>query len=219
MGSTGHTGSVTVSRALTQDHTVRALARDPQKLYARCPVAQNAPNLTVVVGDVTDGRAVASLVEGADGVISCLGPTDPRTAGSVHSSAAKQIVALRSKFGGRYVALSGASFSVPTDKFNIRGKFYSWAGWLMTKIDKRLEPLLADKKREYEVLKDSELDWTIVRPPYIVPGEYLRDARVTPFKLGGSRVRIGELAQALLDLAGNTEHNKQAVFIHSVGAK
>ena len=212
LGATGQTGQYAVRYALGLGLNVRALVRDPGRLLV------SDDRLEMVVGNALNADSIAELLRGSDAVVSALGPTDYETGLTVCSQTASHLAALMPKAGiSRYVAVSGASLAVPSDKFSLRGRFFSTAALILTKMNRQLNLLLLDKKNEYIALKDSRLNWTLVRPPYIVPGEYLRDAKVTPFTLQGSKVRVGELARALVDLALKDLYAGQAVFINSEG--
>ncbi len=215
LGANGHTGMMVVRYALRSGHSVRALVRNPQKMPVPHELSQ-ADSFEIIKGGVSDTEAIAELIKGADAVISALGPSDFQTGFKVHSNAALHLSRLMPEAGiSRYVSVSGASLAVPTDRFSVRGKFFSTAAFLFTKTSGHLNKLLADKRGEYEILKESALDWTIVRPPWIIPGDYVQDANVTPFKLCGIKVRVAELAKALVDLAIDGRFKKQAVFINS----
>ncbi|QMU56202.1 MAG: NAD(P)H-binding protein [Candidatus Mycalebacterium zealandia] len=215
LGASGHTGIMATRYCLRCGHNARILVRDPNRMPALAE-ARNG-GLEIITGDATDPRAIAELIKNSDAVISALGPSDLRTGYKVHSQAALHLSLLMPEEKiSRYVAVSGASLSVPTDKFSVRGKFFSGVAHLFTKTSTHLRRLLDDKRGEYEILTRGPLDWTIVRPPWIVPGDYERDANITPFKLAGSKVRVTELAKALVDLAIDGRFKKQAVFVNSV---
>lgn len=85
LGATGGVGGHFMKRALGTDHQVRALVRNPSK------VAPD-PHLTVLQGDATNPGDVASLISGADAVVSCVGNSKgnrimERTAGAVLGAA------------------------------------------------------------------------------------------------------------------------------------
>ncbi len=215
LGATGNTGIMATRYCLRCGHRVRALVRNPLKMPA-LPETAKGGSLEIIKGDVTNPLSIAELITGTDAVISALGPSDFHTGFKVHSSAALHLSRLMPEAGiSRYVSVSGASLTVSTDKFSVRGKFFSGAAFVLTKISGQLNKLLADKRGEYEILSESSLDWTIVRPPYILPGDYKQDANITPFTLAGSKVRVTELAKALVDLAIDGRFKKQAVFINS----
>ena len=67
-GATGGTGKQIIEQALAAGHHVTAFARNPSKIGLR------HKRLTVVQGELADAPAVARAVDGADSVLSALGP-------------------------------------------------------------------------------------------------------------------------------------------------
>ena len=210
MGATGQTGRSAIKYAIKRGLKVRALVRNPA-------AAETFPQPTeVVLGDATDSSSLATLIEGSDAVISALGPRDLTTGFVVCSTAAKLLAQEMPKVGlSRYVAVSGASLAVEGDGFGLRGKFFRTAALFLAKTNNDINRLLQDKQREYDNLRQSKLDWTLVRPAWIVPGELQVPAKITTNNLGGSRVRVEELAATLVELAIGMKFNRQAVFVHS----
>lgn len=68
-GATGAIGSLTVGELLTNGHSVTAHARNAAKV----PPAWNS-NVRDIIGEVSDTDSIGQAVEGADAVISALGP-------------------------------------------------------------------------------------------------------------------------------------------------
>ncbi len=80
-GATGETGKQLVRRALEAGDQVVAYVRNPSKLE------QKHERLTVIHGELTDQEGIERAVNGADAVISVLGPrgsskSKPITTGS-----------------------------------------------------------------------------------------------------------------------------------------
>ncbi len=69
VGITGKVGGATAKYLLEQGHTVRGLARDPQKAAAWA-----AQGVEVRQGDLTDAAAVASALEGVEGAFVMVPP-------------------------------------------------------------------------------------------------------------------------------------------------
>src|SRR5215218_2823244 len=67
LGGTGGTGRELIEQALGHGHTVRVMARDPEK------VKKVHPRLEVVKGDIADSTALAAALKGQDAVLSALG--------------------------------------------------------------------------------------------------------------------------------------------------
>jgi putative NADH-flavin reductase len=160
--ATGGIGRQLLGQAIAAGHDVTAVARNPQSLTATAT--------RVVAADLAsvDPAALQPAVAGADAVLSALGPRTKADAG----------VAAR----GTEVVVSAAPIGTipsparphpprhdPGDGFIIR--------YLADPIVKRaLRAHYADLARMEDVLRDSDLDWTIVRPPRLtdkpVTGRY-----------------------------------------------
>lgn len=213
LGATGFTGNHVLLYTLERGYRVRALVRSS----SLSKIGLQHPNLELVVGDVTERKSIVEVLKNVDAVVSALGPSQDATAFEVHSCAAKFLAEEMPKCGiSRYVALSGATMSVPTDKFAFRNKFIKLMALFFTKTNRELDKLLKDKQNEYKILSQSSLDWTIVRAPFIVPNKYEREAKIGANKMGGMKVKVEELAEKLILLIDSKHYSKQAVFIHSV---
>lgn len=150
LGATGRTGRLLVAELIRRGHTVRALVRDPGKLAT-------TDGLRVVEGDSRDATALRALIDGADAVVSALGPVGGDT--TVHSETARELVAAMTSAGvGRYVGVSGAGIDVPGDRKSLRDKIVSRL------IQTLGGAAVADKPREHRVFADSSLNWTLVSP-------------------------------------------------------
>jgi uncharacterized protein YbjT (DUF2867 family) len=141
LGATGGTGRLVVEQALAAGHTVTALVRSPEKL------ATSQPNLRVVTGSATDPESVAGAMEGADAVISTLGG-----GGSVIADSTAAIVAAARQTGVRRVDVL-SSWLVQQDRMSPLLR-------LATGI--AMGGLIKDKSAGEQLLRQSDLDWTIV---------------------------------------------------------
>ncbi len=141
LGATGRTGRLVVEQALAAGHSVTALVRSPEKLSA------HHSNLHVVAGEATETAAVSSALEGADAVISTLGGK-----GSVIADSTRAIVAAARKTGvSRVVVLS--TFAAERDRLGAGTRLLTGIG---------MGAMLKDKSAGEEMLRRSDLEWTIV---------------------------------------------------------
>lgn len=148
---------------------------------------------------------MAQLVEGADAVVSTLGPTDKEP--DLHTRTAQILVDVLPA-GGRFVGVSGAGIDVPGDQKGGRDKFVSFL------IQKLGGDVVKDKPREYEVFAASDLDWTLARPPRLqdgpATGSYYSDAH----KPGRSTsIQRADLAAFLADCVEQGLYKRQAPFV------
>jgi uncharacterized protein YbjT (DUF2867 family) len=141
LGAAGATGVPLVEQALAAGHQVAGLARSAG------PRTTTKPGLRVVEGDATDRAALSEVMNGADAVVSVLGARGP-----VIAEATRAIVAVAEEEGpARVVMLS--SFAVARDRLTPVSK-------LVTRM--AMGSQIKDKAAGEEVLRASNLDWTIV---------------------------------------------------------
>jgi putative NADH-flavin reductase len=155
-GATGGTGRQLVQEALDAGHEVTAFAREPAKLDD----IRHA-NLRLVQGDVLDRAAVESAVAGHDAVLCAIGAGAGRTTLREEGTAA--IVRAMQKTGVRRL-ICQSSIGVGDSRANL--------GFLTAYVIAPifLRHAFADHERQEAVVRDSGLDWTIVRPPHLNDG-------------------------------------------------
>ena len=76
LGATGNTGRHVLLVALARGHSVKALARDPQKLVdanSNRISKEQSSRLSIVQGDAAKKESIAELLQDCDCVISCIG--------------------------------------------------------------------------------------------------------------------------------------------------
>lgn len=204
-GATGRTGRHLVEQALGLGHEVRALARDPGKL----PLSHE--RLTVVQGSAEDAERVDETVRGTDAVLSALGHTKTSSK-EVQTRATENILAAMRRHGvRRLVSLTGAG--VP-DPENDAPKLFNRA---MSLLLRRLQPdVLADAERHAELIRESGLDWVIVRGPMLTDGPRTGNYRVGYVGKGtGARIGRGDVADFMLKQASDEAYLRQLPMISS----
>lgn len=150
-GATGGTGRQLVEQALTAGNAVVAYVRNPSKLDIE------NEHLTVVQGELTDEELIEKAVKGVDAVISLLGPrggskNKPLTHGM------QNIIAAMKKQGVRRLIISSTlSAKDPNDKRTLRVKFS------VNLVKLTMHAAYEDIVSVAETIRNSDLDWTIVR--------------------------------------------------------
>ena len=153
-GASGATGTDLTSQALAAGHEVTAVVRDPARLAVPAQ-----PQLRTVTADVMDPTSIIPAIAGANAVISAVGPrgTGPTTViqDSVHS-----IIQAMGKTGTR--RLLQVSGSVVADEGES-----PYLRYLLKPLARRtfLRHVCADMRHAEDEIRDSNLDWTIFRPP------------------------------------------------------
>jgi uncharacterized protein YbjT (DUF2867 family) len=195
LGASGRTGRLVVEQALAAGHTVTALVHSPEKLTI------GNPNLRVVTGEATEPSAVSSALEGADAVISTLGGT-----GSVIADSTSAIVSAAGQTGvSRVVVLS--SFFVERDRLDPVSR-------LLTGL--AMGALIKDKSAGEEMLRRSDLEWTIVYASMLSDGPASGSVAVLPegARRGLSqKISRADVAAWMVDAATGVQHSRSSVGI------
>ncbi len=155
-GANGPTGRLVTRQLLDADHTVVAVTRQP----ATFPISD--PRLTVSEADVFQQQAVADVLPGADAVLSVLGvPFTRRPVDTFSTGTANIVAAMRRTEIRRLIVVS----STATHHYRNRR-----SSSLMLRV---FEPVISrtfgrtvydDLRRMESIVRESDLDWTIVRP-------------------------------------------------------
>lgn len=156
IGATGGTGREVLKQALDQGHAVTAFARDPARLGGI-----EHPDLRLVSGDVLDPAAVESAVSGQDAVLVCIGAGAQRS--TIREDGTRNVIAAMNNADvKRLVCLS--SLGVGDSRSNL--SFFT----RHIVVGVFLRHAFADHERQEALVKQSALDWTLVRPPHLKDG-------------------------------------------------
>ena len=201
-GATGGVGTQLVGQALDSGHAVTAFVREPATLA-------RSDELVVIVGRLDDYAAVEGAIDGADVILSALGARrNTPDQVTVFSTAMANITRAMQKTGvKRLVAISGAGVIVPGDTVTLSRR-------LVRFLLRRLAAHIATaKEREYEIVSATDLDWTLVRPPRIVPGPATGRYRVFAGRVPSPRISQGDVAHFMLRCVGSHEWVRKAPIL------
>lgn len=157
VGATRGIGHALLTLALAEGHEATVLARDPKRLRI------SDSRLKIIQGDILDPEVVAALVTGQDAVCSCIGIMPTWKPVEVFSRGAAYILAAMGKDSKqKFIAITGIG----------AGDSKGHGGFL---YDRLFNPLLlktiyADKDREEVLIKNSRVQWMIVRPGFLTNG-------------------------------------------------
>ena len=153
-GATGTIGRHLVDQALSQSHQLTAFARKPLALNL------DHQDLTRQAGDVLDRGAVADAVQGHDAVLIALGSGRK---GTVRSVGTNHVVDAMERRGVRRLVCQttlGAGDSRALLNFF----------WKHIMFGLLLREVYADHEAQEAFIKQSDLDWIIVRPGAFTDG-------------------------------------------------
>jgi putative NADH-flavin reductase len=203
LGANGGIGRQAVEIALKAGHRVTAILRDPANL------ALSHAALTIVKGDILRRETFESWLEGKNAVISAIGvrsngPTTLYSAGNRNLLDAMRQTGVRRAF---FVSASAIEIS-PVLPFYVR---------LAEKyiVQKILRNMYADLRIMEEVIKESDADWTIIRPPRLtdkpVTGQYR--IAVNSFLKNCLSISRADVAHFMVNNIGNEALVKATVEI------
>jgi putative NADH-flavin reductase len=159
-GATGGTGRAIVAQGLEQGHVVTAFVRNP------AAVTTKHERLKLVQGNVLDYPSVQAAVQGQDAVLSALGVRKLRK-NSILSDGTKNILRAMGQHGVRRFVCE-SSLGV--------GDSLGQLGWVFNLfiLPLFLRNIFSDKEVQEQSIRQSGLDWIIVRPAVLTNGPRTR---------------------------------------------
>jgi putative NADH-flavin reductase len=153
-GATGAIGSLTVAELLEAGHDVTAYARNRAKIPAAW-----GERVKVVIGEMSDADAIDTAIAGADAVISALGPSmDRKATGLPLVEGTRHILdSMRRHHVRRYIGHGTPSILDPREKPTAQTRLVGFMGRTM------LRRAYDELQGMTQLIKNSGLDWTIVR--------------------------------------------------------
>ncbi|MCL7455294.1 MAG: SDR family oxidoreductase [Anaerolineae bacterium] len=201
-GATGRTGKLLVAQALEAGHEVVALVRTPSKL------AIEDERLSLIQGDVQDPAQVQSAIAGSDAVLSVLGPTSNEPTYEVSRGMANITAAMEAHGVRRLVQSVGAGIRDPRDQPRLFDRLIKIALNLFSRH------VYEDMGRTAEIIRASDLDWTLVRVPMLTGDPVQGDLKVGYLGQGvGPRVTRAALAAFMLQQVEDTTYVHEAPVI------
>jgi putative NADH-flavin reductase len=198
-GASGRTGILTVFQALEKGHSVVAFTRQAAK------VTIQHKNLVVIEGDILDYEKVKQAVTGQEVVISTLG-VEIRKPNTILSDGTKNIIrAMEETVVKRFICMSSVGI-LGNDGGFIWGKIM---------IPLFLKNVFIDKKRQAEIIKQSSLDWVIIRPVGLTDAPKTGRYKIYDENAGSWKIPRADVADFMLKLMTDTKYDRQMPAISS----
>jgi len=150
-GATGSTGKQLIQQAIAAGYHVVAYARNPSKIDIK------SEHLIIVKGDIADEEAIENAINGADAVISLLGPRGDSNNKPLTHGMQNIIKAMMSRGVRRLVASSTLSLKDSEDKPSLK------VNLLVSIVKTTMNAAYEDIIGTAEAVRGSDLDWTIIR--------------------------------------------------------
>ncbi|UNK18662.1 NAD(P)H-binding protein [Paenibacillus sp. N3/727] len=200
IGGTGKVGRHVAMKAVQSGYRVVMLARNPDKFKI------NDPGIEIIQGDAQSTDSIRLLLKDCEAVINTLG--QPVKEQPIYSSVTNNILTIMSEYGvNRYIGVTGGSLHVPGDSKR-----------LINKIGEKLfelffSKMMIDKKKELNLLLNSDRDWTLIRLPFVVDGPETGDIKGKLTDMPGTKMTNGDIAAFLIDQVLDTQYIRKAPCI------
>src|SRR5258708_339082 len=216
--ATGGIGRHVLEQAVAAGHDVTAIVRNPKKLSEQ--IRQGVRTVTADLA-APDLGALESAVAGADAVLSGLGPRSMSEAGITSQGTRAIVEAMKATDARRIVVVSAAPIgTVPSPGRPHTPKHDPGDGFFMRNL---LSPMIkvvlrkhyADLALMEDILRESRLDWTVVRPPRLTDKPLTRTYRTAYGQnvRGGVSISRAEVAHLMLRALEQPETINQAIGI------
>jgi putative NADH-flavin reductase len=212
--ATGGIGRHLLEQAVAAGHDVTAVVRDPKKLTQK---------VRVVTADLAapDLGALKSAVAGADAVLSGLGPRTLSEAGITSRGTRAIVEAMKATDARRIVVVSAAPIGTvpspgrPNPPRHDPGEGFFMRHLLSPMIKTVLRKHYADLALMEDILRDSGLDWTVMRPPALTNKPLTRNYRTAHGQnlRGGLTISRADVADMMLRVLEQPETINQAIGI------
>lgn len=201
IGGTGKVGRYIASEALKNGYQVRMLVRNPKKL--KC----SDDKIEVVTGAIENIDTIGKLLEGCQIVINCFG--QPMRDIPMYSRITRDILkVMKEKDIRRYIGVTGASLNIIGDKKSLLNTI----GAKMFEVF--FSKMMKDKKEELDILlENKDLDWTLIRLPFVKEGVEVRVVKESLTDMPGTMITNKEIASFIISQIDNKAYIHKTPFI------
>src|SRR6266568_2049117 len=194
-GATGKAGRCILNELLARGHNVTGVARNPVDLPG---------NVRGEKDDLTRVEKIATIISGADAVVSAYAPP-PDDTDQLIGVTSRQIEAVRNAGNIRLVVVGGAASLQVAPGVTLLKSGHLPEAWV---------PIATSHEKALRLLEASDINWTYFSPAaFFEPGD-----RIGKFRLGGrnlvsdekgqSRISMEDYAIALVDELEKPTHER-----------
>jgi putative NADH-flavin reductase len=157
IGASRGIGLKVVEQAIEKGYDATALVRDPSSM----PFAHR--NLDITQGDVLERETLKDAVKGSDALVFTVGIMPTRTPVRVFSEGTRNVLDAMKETGVKFlIAVTGMGAGDSKGYWGFAYRFiYSLAS---------IKTIYEDKDRQERLIKESDIEWIIVRPAFLTDG-------------------------------------------------
>ncbi|MBJ8116276.1 MULTISPECIES: SDR family oxidoreductase [Bacillus] len=200
LGANGKAGKFLVKQALEKGYQVKILTRNSNNMTI------TNENVEIIDGDARDFSSIRKLLKGCRAVINAVG--QPKNESYIFSTVSKHILEAMKEFEiKRYILISGGSLDVTGDQKRIINKI----GATLFKVF--LSKMMQDKYKELQAIQDSDVDWTIVRLPFVMEGKSIGNIKESLVDMPGIKIQNSEIAAFVIKQINSERYVGKCPFI------
>ncbi|MDQ6471259.1 NAD(P)H-binding protein [Flavobacterium sp. LHD-80] len=203
LGGAGRTGNYVINQLLEKGFSVKALVRNPDKF-----TIQNS-RLEIIKGDAVDEKIIQLLLEDCQAVLSTVGqrPGEPMVASQSVKNVLKAMKELNIE---RYILLAGINIDTPFDK---KGpKTITATDWMKSNFPEIQE----DRQKAYNLLMQSDSNWTQVRVPFIEFTDNSSEIEVNLEDCLGDKIGAIDIAKFMVREMIESNYGRKSPFISAI---
>jgi uncharacterized protein len=199
-GATGNSGQRILKELTNRGHQVTAVARDTSKIPS---------TIKAVKDDLSSIETIASIIAGADVVVSAYAPPQENT-DALLGVTERQIAAVKKAGTARLIVVGGAGLLEVAPGVTLIASGYLPEAYL---------PIAKSHEKALGILKASDINWTYFSPAgYFEAGERTGKFRLGTTNLianekGDSRISFEDYAVALVDEIETPAHERGQLSI------
>ena len=164
IGASAGIGLETVKRGLDRNHSITTLSRSGIEI-------EEKKSLKVILGEATNKADLLGSIQNADAIIVTLGTSKNMNATTLFSNFAQLMVEIHeeNKIDIPFIFVTGFG----------AGESKNYVPWLVKMFLKYfLKDVYADKTKMEEIITNSDLNWTVVRPGRLFDKELTEKYRI-----------------------------------------
>jgi len=199
-GATGSSGQRILQELTSRGHQVTGVARNTSKLPS---------TVTAVKDDLSNAETIASIIAGADVVVSAYAPPQDNT-DALLGVTEREIAAVKKAGSARLIVVGGAGLLELAPGTTLIASGY---------LPEAYHPIAKSHEKALGLLKASDINWTYFSPAgYFEPGERTGKFRLGTTNLianekGESRISFEDYAVALVDEIEKPAHERGQLSI------
>ena len=200
LGANGKAGKFLVNEALEKGYQVKILTRNSTN------TEKINKNIETIIGDARNFSTIQDLLQGCSAVINAVG--QPKNESYIFSTVTKHILeAMKESKIKRYILISGGSLNVTGDQKRIVNKI----GATLFKLF--LPKMMQDKYKELQIIQNSEVDWTIVRLPFVMEGKGIGKIKESLVDMPGMKIQNSDIAPFVIKEINSERYIGKCPFI------